>query len=69
MDESEKISIRQIEEAMKKFINACENCNHNKTSHQKVTVRDKGRSNLKSIGTSDSKCNKSGCDCREFKSK
>lgn len=37
----------QIEEAMKKFVSLCANCNHNKVSHEKPTFRDEGRSNLK----------------------
>jgi len=57
----------EINEAAKKFVALCANCNHNKVSHEKATFRDEQRSNLKSIGTSDSKCNE--CDCKEFKSK
>jgi len=57
----------EIKEAMKKFVTLCANCNHSKVRHEKPTFRDEGRSNLKSIRTSDSNCN--DCDCKEFKSK
>lgn len=60
----EKIGMGEIQEAMKKFVALCANCNHNKVSHQRTQFRDEGRTNGRNMSAFDSECKE--CDCKEF---